>query len=106
MKVLVGSFLAALSLSGAALADDVLAHHDDGTWIRGSAQTGPWQMSSPQFTPRGATLLYDASTQTGFRANAGSAGFTTGAPADANRMLLDDVPIPNSSLSGATSIDG
>lgn len=90
-----------LMLAGAASAD---VWHDNGT--RGNAATptyGPYQAEPGGATPRGGAVVYDASTQTGFRYNAGQAGTTT--PADNRRVAFDDIPIPNATLNGATSLD-
>ncbi|MBC7773459.1 MAG: hypothetical protein H7210_13260 [Pyrinomonadaceae bacterium] len=91
-----------LLCSGAALAD---VYHDDGT-----STAGVYPVSGPVFVDhgpiqRGGTLVYDRSVETGSRANGGNAGFTVGAPADAARVLFDDVPIPAALLNGATSLD-
>ena len=54
-------------------------------------------------SPAIAAVVYDGSTQTGFRYNAGQAGTTT--PADNRRIPFDDVPIPDSRLMGFTELD-
>jgi len=51
-------------------------------------------------------IVYDASVQTGSRANVGQAGFfAVGAPADGARVAYDDVPLSNALLAGNTSLD-
>lgn len=91
-----------VGLCGVASAD---VWHDDGLERRSLIEvSGPLEMTGGSVS-RGGTLVYDSSVQTGFRANAGQAGFTTGAPADPTRVLFDDVPITAAVLGGATSLD-
>ncbi|MGE3108165.1 MAG: hypothetical protein AB7G11_09960 [Phycisphaerales bacterium] len=90
---------AVLTLAGAASAD---IYHDDGYSQGVFPAQGPISIESFAGA-RGGQVVYDASTQTGFRYNAGQAGTTT--PADNLRTPYDDVPIPNAILNGATSLD-
>jgi hypothetical protein len=85
-----------LALAGAASASVV-----DSSPVGLRPAQGPFQMTSGGL--RGGTLVYDSSTQTGFRFNPGAAGGTT--PADNARVAFDDVPIPDATLMGATSLD-
>jgi len=51
-------------------------------------------------------IVYDASVQTGFRTNVGVANFfAASTPADNTRIAYDDVPINNTVLGAATSMD-
>ncbi|MFN0135015.1 MAG: PEP-CTERM sorting domain-containing protein [Phycisphaerae bacterium] len=53
-----------------------------------------------------AAVVYTRNIETSIRANGGLAGFTGATtPADANRFILDDVPIPVANLGGFTSLD-
>jgi MYXO-CTERM domain-containing protein len=87
---------------GGALAQ--VSVHDNGSTVTGGAFSGP-MVVNPVVNPRGGGIVYNSSIETGFRATGGSAGFTTGAPADPNRLLFDDVPIANADLGGMTSLD-
>ncbi len=52
-----------------------------------------------------AALVYDASVQTGSRANVGQAGFfSAGDTGSANRVAYDDVPIANALLGANTAL--
>lgn len=65
------------------------------------AGVGPYPMVGGSGGSRGV-ILYDNTTETGFRYNASAAGTTI--PADNRRVAFDDVPIPNARLGGNTHV--
>lgn len=94
--------VALLLTCGSAFAQTAI--HDNGSSVGGAAFVGPMAVV-PGPAQRGGGIVYDSSIETGFRANAGQAGFTTGAPADNTRVLFDDVPVPAATLNGNTMLD-
>lgn len=102
MRLLATTIGTLLLSSGAAIGD---VYHDDGSSTSGLDRATGAAYVTDVAGPRGGTIVYDRSVETGNRANGGNAGFTTGAPADPARTLFDDVPIPSSILLGATSLD-
>lgn len=97
MKLAFVSLLVAAS--GSALADVIM--HDNGSTTQVqvvNAQTTVQPGSG--YDPRGSTILYNSSTETGFRYTPGG-----GTPADNRRVAFDDVNFSSALLNGATSID-
>lgn len=97
--VMVGALVA---LSGSALGGTAV--HDNGATLDARGVFGPVQMSTG-LADRGGSILYNSSTETGFRYNPGGAGTGGVPPADNARTAYDDIPISDAILEGATAID-